>query len=509
MPVDFTLALLSGAGLALCLPRPGLCFLAWFALAPLFYVWARSTPARSFAAGFAAGFAFHGLALYWIYSTCRFALLPVPVALLAWAALAAFLALHWGLVGLAGTRLAEPLGPGLRPWAWAALWTGCLVAWERWTPRLNIDLLAYTQYRYLSLLQMGSVFGPHGLGFLIVAVNAALCAVFLAGRRKVRGAGARLALALALVAAVWVYGEVELFHRATAFSLSHGPRARVELLQPDVDQYRKFDERFAGEIRADFEELLSRPRSGPSLIVWPESSLTFMVDEGGAELPQASAVSRELQAFQVVGAVSRARGLDYNSALLVGPDGKLRGAYHKRQLVPFGEFVPLPFLKKYIGILNQLGGLSPGGRRQGLLEAPLGPAAASVCYEAMFPRLALLDASRGARTIVNVTNDGWYKDTWGPYQHFEANVFRAIENRVTVIRSANTGISAVIDPWGAVTARLELGRRGRLDAGVPIEDPFPNRSFYARHGDWFGLLCLLAAALLAGGRLLGLPRKIS
>jgi apolipoprotein N-acyltransferase len=114
----------------------------------------------------------------------------------------------------------------------------------------------------------------------------------------------------------------------------------------------------------------------------------------------------------------------------------------------------------------------------------------------MFPRLARADAGRGARILVNVTNDGWYKNTWGPYQHFQVNTCRAIENRVTVLRSGNTGISGVIDPWGVVTARLDLNERGRLDAEVPLADPFPRRSFYARHGDWLGALCLLAAAAL-------------
>ena len=119
----------------------------------------------------------------------------------------------------------------------------------------------------------------------------------------------------------------------------------------------------------------------------------------------------------------------------------------------------------------------------------------------MFPRLARADAARGARLLVNLTNDGWYKDTWGPFQHFQANVYRAIEDRVTVLRCGNNGISGVIDPWGVATARLDLNLRGRLDAAVPLADPFPRRSFYARHGDWFGALCLLAAAGLAAAGL--------
>jgi len=96
--------------------------------------------------------------------------------------------------------------------------------------------------------------------------------------------------------------------------------------------------------------------------------------------------------------------------------------------------------------------------------------------------------------LANITNDGWYKETWGPYQHFYVNVFRAIENRVYVLRAANTGISAVIDPWGRVITSLPLNVRGRLDAKIPLKDPFPLRSFYARHGDWFGFLCLILAS---------------
>ena len=166
------------------------------------------------------------------------------------------------------------------------------------------------------------------------------------------------------------------------------------------------------------------------------------------------------------------------------------------ELVPFGEFVPFPWLKAYIGILNQLGGITAGDARQPLLETPLGLASVTVCYEAMFGPWSRLDASRGARVIFNITNDGWYKDTWGPYQHFGSNIYRAIENRATVVRSGNTGISAVIDPWGVVTDRLDLNTRGRLDVDVPKETAFPNGSFYSQHGDWFGLLCSLLTAVL-------------
>lgn len=475
------LPLLCGAAAALCLPKPGLCLLAWFCLAPLFILWEDVTfPPRAFFLGFLAGFGFHGTALYWVYDTCRYAGLHPAVGILAWSALASVLAVNWGLIGWLGWRLTREAPAAARPWLWAVVWTAVTVVTERWTPRLCIDLLAYTQWRYLSLIQIGALAGPHFLGFLIILVNASM------RQRK------NLLAALALLVLVQGYGKVQLGARREP-----AETARVEILQPSVDQYQKWDETFAERIEENFKELLTRPReASPSLIVWPETSLPYYVDEG-KDIAGVMVWSRTLGAYQVVGAVSRDASATFNSAFLIDPGGAVAGTYHKRQLVPFGEFVPIRFLERFIGILSRMGGLTRGKDDPKLFQTPLGPAAAGICYEAMFPRWARRDAGRGARVLFNLTNDGWYKETWGPHQHFGANVYRAVENRVTVIRAGNTGISAVIDPWGVVTARLDLGMRGRLDARVPTQDPFPRRSFYARHGDWFGLLCLFLAASYA------------
>ena len=499
-------ALLCGALTGLALPRPGLCLLAWISLTPVFALWRRAASWREAAfLGLAGGFGYHGLVLYWIYNTCRFAGLSMPLGLLAWAALTLFLALNWALIGAAGWRLTQGRSEGLRPWAWAALWTAVTFFCERWTPRLGADLLGYTQWRYLALLQVGSIVGPHFLGFLVVAANAVMEQSWIESGREVPApapvspAAANLALIALLLAASWGYGVFELARRDTS---SRGPVMRVEALQPAVDQYQKFDAYYAQRIRENFDQLLEQARpAAPALVVWPESSLTDIVAIGH-DIPQVADWSRKLGCPQIVGAVSEEGGKVRNSAFLVSASGTVQAVYHKRQLVPFGEFQPFPVLGRFVGILNQLGGLTPGAAVQPLFETPLGRAAAGICYEAMFPHLARADAARGARVVVNVTNDGWYKDTWGPYQHFQANVFRAVEDRVTVLRCANTGISGVIDPWGVVTARLALNERGRLDAEVPADDPFPARSFYARHGDWFAGFCLLAvfSLIISGGR---------
>ncbi len=491
------LASLSGVLIALCMPRPGLCFLAWAGLAPLILAVRRdgARPARGFALGWIAGFSYYAVVAHWIYATCRFAGTPAWVGVLAWAAMGGFLGVHWGLAAALGAFAAERLRPERRPWGWAIVWTAAFAAVSAWGPRLCGELLEYTQWRHVALIQVAAIFGPHGLGFLVALVNATLAEAWDAPLEdRARAPRLTAAAAAALLAVCWAFGKWQLAGRDSAAAAS--PAARVELLQPNVDQYEKWDAHSADRIMAGFEDLLALPASAaPSLIVWPESSIPRWVDEGKT-IEEPARWSRRLDAFQMVGVVSKDDSASHNAAFLIGPDGSLRGGYFKRELVPFGEYVPLKFLKRYIGILDQMGDLTPGPARQALLETPLGLAGVTICYEAVFPRLSRLDAARGARLIVNITNDGWYRDTWGPYQHFYFNVFRAVENRVTILRSGNTGISAVIDPWGVITSRLELNRRGRLDADVPLDDPFPARSFYARHGDWFAALCGLAAAAL-------------
>ncbi|MDE2290940.1 MAG: apolipoprotein N-acyltransferase, partial [Elusimicrobia bacterium] len=483
--------LAAGAALALTLPRPGWCLLAWLSPAVLMLEAARAAaPRRAAALGFLFGFAFAGVVMHWIYQTCRFAQVPVPAALLAWGALSAFLALQWALFAAAGRALAEDLPAAARPWAWATLWVGLEWASLRWTPRLGFDLLAYTQWRHLALVQVGALAGPHALGFVLVAWNAALAGLVL---RRSRESAGPLLMTAGLAGLCLAYGLLSLSERPPR--PAPGPTAVI--LQPDVDQYHKWDAAFAGGIRAGFERLLAAPLPPRSLVVWPESALPGWLDDPAVS-GWAASLARRAGAPMLVGAVVAVGGKRHNAAALFGADGTVEGLYAKRRLVPFGEFVPLRrWLQPYIGILATLGDFDPGPRRQPLFETPLGRLGATICYEAVFPSLTRGDAARGARVIANLTNDGWYKDTWGPYQHFQANVFRAVETRTTVVRAANTGISGVIDPWGVVLASAPVMTTARLDVPLPARDPFPEGSLYDRTGDVLGAACLLASAALA------------
>ena len=500
-----------GAALAaLGLPSLGLWAFAWLGFAPLIAGTNDSrSPARSAVIGFAAGLAYNLVGLHWIFATCRFAQVPAAVSALALLALASALSLSWGMSAALAPFVSAALPRVLRPLVWAAAWTAVASAASLGTARFGFDLLAYTQWDNLGLLQGSAWGGPHLLDFTLILFNAALAEAWVDARAGETKAGVpAMAAAIAVAGGIWAHGAATLAARPE----DRGPAGRVEILQPRVDQYHKFDERWISEVLAGYDELLARPRAAaPLLVVWPETSIP-RVSAIGVPIPEAAAWAVKLRAPQLVGIIGSAPdGANSNAAQLIGADGKLAGFYAKRQLVPFGEFVPLRswvpryVIDRWLLILDQLGDLEAGAPEQPLLETAWGPTAVTICYEAIFPRWPRFDAARGARLMINITNDAWYLDTWGPRQHYRINRFRAIENRFAIIRAGNNGISAVIDPWGVTTAELGLNERGRLDALVPLEDAFPGRSFYSRHGDWLGVMCIGLMLLALGFRIARRP----
>ena len=172
-----------------------------------------------------------------------------------------------------------------------------------------------------------------------------------------------------------------------------------------------------------------------------------------------------------MGSVSRGDG-SHVAAFLLDKKGEISASYEKRQLVPFGEYVPMRgFLGRYIKPVATLGEFLPGARDQKLMEFKGFKIGAAICYESVFPYLFYPSTRAGADLFVNITNDGWYLDTAAPYQHFIVNIFRAVENRRSVARAANNGISGVIDPWGRVLAKTRLNERTVLEADVPVYSP--------------------------------------
>lgn len=510
------LAALCGVGLTLAQPPLGLwplvflCVptLAWLALA-------RAPRSEAFRIGWTAGAAFFATGLWWIAEAFL-----VDVARHGWmapfaiAGLAAGLGLFWGLPAWIARRLAEATGArGLAATlGFAGAWTLAEFARAHVLTGFPWALPAYA-FAKTALAQTHALFGPHMLGFLALAFASALAAPWLGPaapapdgpRPRLRPDFAAVAAA-ALLALALGFGWG--FWRLAGAPENPAPPSApiVRLVQPNVAQTAKWD---ADEVPRNFARLraLSAPEPGrpaPDVVIWPETAVPWILEREPAAREAIAASARG--ATTLVGArriVNDATGAPTwrNSLLAIAPSGEIAGAYDKRHLVPFGEYLPFFELMSSLGLgplVGESGGFAAGDG-PGLMQAGRLPAfAPQVCYETIFPHeMPGAAPAERPRWMVQITNDAWFGDSSGPRQHFEQARLRAIEQGLPLARAANTGISAMIDPWGRVTARLGLLETGAIQAPLPTAlPPTP----YARSGDlpWLAAPLLALLAPLAG-----------
>jgi apolipoprotein N-acyltransferase len=275
----------------------------------------------------------------------------------------------------------------------------------------------------------------------------------------------------------------------------------VRLVQPNAPQHEKWDPE---KIPVFFQRQIDYTRAGPrpDLVVWPETAIPVLLNDAQ---PTLDAIARAARGVPVVLGVQRmAQGRFYNSLVVLDADGGVTALYDKHHLVPFGEYIPFgDWLARYgiQGLAAQNGaGYAAGPGAQVIGLGDLGRALPLICYEGVFPRNVAAAPGR-ADFMLLVTNDAWFGRVSGPYQHLAQARLRSAEQGLAMVRVANTGVSAMIDPWGRVTARLPLGQAGWTDAPLPAPRP---PTLYARTGDLpmlgLTLLALLAAALLPGRR---------
>jgi apolipoprotein N-acyltransferase len=376
---------------------------------------------------------------------------------------------------------------------WSASWTRVVLLASVWTLAEMARSYVLTGFPWAlvgyawvetPVIQVAALIGPHLLGFLT------LIAGLLPGLGALRPA----ALAVGLVSAGWAWGVWQL-----SLPLPERvPPVVVRLVQPNAEQRQKWDPERAAEFHRRLLAATAAP-GAPDATIWPETAVPFVLDtapEAQAEL--AAAAGPEGRVILGIRRVEqRAGGTDwFNSLAVLAPDGTALVAYDKHHLVPFGEYVPLARQVGRLGLpgvgpLTQTGFAAGPGPR--LVSVPgLPPFLPLICYEAIFPQGFRAPGGR-ADWLVQVTNDAWFGQVSGPYQHLDQARVRAIEQGLPLARAANTGISAMIDPRGRVLARLPLGTAGYLDADLPAALPAP---LYARTGDILGLIALMTLATL-------------
>jgi apolipoprotein N-acyltransferase len=486
---DFLLSLLSGLLISFSFPDFNLEFLAWIGFVPLFFALKNKPKFKSFLLSYSCGIVFWSVTVYWL----------IHVTLLGTVLLVLYLSLYFGLFGLLLSAI-DYRPSALRILFIPSLWVLLEYSRSHLLTGFPWALLGYSQYLNLPIIQIADIAGVWLVSFLVSAVNAGVYSAFadesgFAGRIK-KFSVAALCLAIAVF-----YGSLKL--KEISKGKADGT-LKVSVVQANIPQDLKWDPQARGFIVKKYLEVSSKAaKEKPDLVIWPEASIPEILGQGSLYYEIAAKFSKENSLFLLLGAVTVRDSTYYNSALLISPDGESDKTYDKLHLVPFGEYIPLKNTFRFLETVVPIGDIA-AGKDYVVFDGPAlkGPGhsiqsrfSVLICFEDVFPELARGFVRKGAGFLVNITNDAWYKKTSAAAQHFQASVFRAVENRVFLVRCANTGISGFVSPSGKIISTVEDSQGENIFIeGVKTETIQPRHkffSFYTKSGDFLILICLV------------------
>jgi apolipoprotein N-acyltransferase len=484
---------MSGILLVLIFPRYNFEILAWFALIPLFSAIEAKTPQFAALSGFITGMVFYSWGLSWINNTLiNYGNLPQVVSFMVLGLLAAYLSLYTALFCYLIRRVCKD-NHGLLFLFAPVLWTA--MEYIRSTHSeygFSWLGLGYSQFQTLPVIQMAEITGVYGVSWLIMLVNVGL---YLAWKSWKQGPGINMGVRFLsvtiLVLALWLgYGNLALSR------VVNGPSLTVGLIQGNVEQAMKWNPVYQKVVMSKYKDLtLKAAQSNPDLIVWPETATPFFYNQHQAGTEFVNDLARQTETPILFGSPYTKNTIHFNSAYLVSETGDAQKRYDKIHLVPFGEFVPfrkiLFFVEKMVAMIGDFG----RGKVATLFDVAGYKAGVSICYEMIFPDLMRQAVKNGAHFLVNITNDAWFGKSAASFQHMSMGALRAVENRVPIVRAANTGISGTITANGALQDETELFVEAAQITQITLRKG--GLTFYSNYGDVFSWLCLLATGLLA------------
>ena len=429
------------------------------------------------------------------------------------------------------TPALSPLGRGegvaaaleaIAAWSWsrrlgwtlfcAASWVAMEMVVVRLLGGFPWNLLGTSQYQMLPLIQLASITGVHGVAFLVVWTSVSLlgAAAVIVHRPQVRSVWlGEIILPMLAVAGAFTFG----FHQISRTSPA-SRSLRVTLIQPSIPQTLIWDsannqERFHELLRLSGQALTNET----DLLVWPEAALPKMLRYDEEILNGVTQLARAHRVWMIVGSddAEPARSSSdppatryFNSAFLISPQGEIVARYCKRNLVIFGEYIPLvrwlPFLKWF----TPIDGGFTAGEAAAQFELPdlkikIAPL---ICYEDTFPQFGRAGAAGDTDLLVNLTNDGWFGEGAAQWQQAAGAAFRAVENGLPLLRCANTGLTCWMDANGAIREMFTDQSGGIYGAGfMTVKIPLTEKrepTFYQQHGDWFGWSCVMLTLLGLG-----------
>jgi apolipoprotein N-acyltransferase len=508
-------AILTGILLVLAFPRYDLGWIAWVALVPLFLSIKNKSLWSATILSYISGIIYFMGVFAWV----------TTVKSVTWAhysVMGLYLGFYVLLFGFFFSFIAKrtkwPM-IAFAPFLWVAVeYLRSNAGLVKFPPAL----LGYTQYQVLPLAQLASLAGVYGVSFIIVLANAALAdgiGYRLSGISFKEGASRSrykpvhgILITAGLILAVGLYGWVTLQDNASGKTFSLG------VVQGNIPLDQRFKQEYRDAILAKYEELsLTAAQKKPELIIWPEASTPGFVLNNMPLRQRMIEIVRKANTYFVVGSAEYLKfsitGIKVlksgNTALFFSPEGKILGQYLKIHLIPFGEYIPyektVPWPKFIVKTLNnsnipgeKIVLFNAGGTRFGTL----------ICSEVLYPDLSRKMVKMGADLLVNMSNEAWFGRSSFPYQFVGNSVFRAIENRVHLVKAANTGISCVIDPYGRVSDTIrrqgeDLFVEGTLFKELKIASA---GSLYTRWGDILPFSCIGISLLILIRALFFKPR---
>jgi apolipoprotein N-acyltransferase len=493
MRKNLILSLISSVLLSLSFPPLKLGFLAYIALVPFFLLLEDKNYKESLRWGFLTGLFMNIGTLYWIswvtVPGAVAAILYLPIYLLIYSFLHTFLRLK--------------LGEKYIYWCLPFLWTGVEYLRSLGVLGFPWSSLAYTQSYYLSLIQYVSFTSVYGVSFWVVTINV-FALLMLKNISNYKKVFIYFIILIVLLLLPWIYGSLIL----PGEEKLPEENIRVGLIQGNIDPYIKWSDEFLEENWRIYKELtLEAVQLKPQLIIWPETAVPDYLRISNLYLTNIRELLSKINVPLITGApdfkyLPDQTYLTYNGVFLLIPNRPIFQVYHKIHLVPFGERVPFtetfPFIKDFLESLEMgEGNFSPGNKlvsfrvpitsvdreldserfKHDLIKAPV-----IICFESLFPELVRKFILNGADILVIITNDAWFERSAAPYHHAQMAVFRAIENRISIARCANTGISMFVDPYGRTLKSTPIFQKKYLVQDIPLRT---ETTFFTRHGNIF------------------------
>jgi apolipoprotein N-acyltransferase len=477
----------------------------WFALTPLILVAANKSPRLAFLAGLVYGVLFCLGMAYWVYfAVATYFPLGAPLSFLCTVlSYAVFIASYVGLAAAGVAVLFRRPSPMLCGLGVPALWVSAEFARTSLFSGFSWELLGYTQYRNLWLIQIADLTGVYGLSFLM-ALSGYVAAETI---RAIQGANLSplaprlpwLAGGCFVLALIMTLGYGVLRTRQYAQDATTAPLT-IALVQQNVSSTQRWQRVHYAHVLLQYIGATQKNLGDvkPDLVVWPEFALGFYLDRELSLRAQLGRLTNRLQAPLLVGAPrveETATGTQYfNSAYLLAPNGVIRDTYDKIRLLPFAEYRPLGILPTLLPHHAEYPTEFTSGTRPTIFS--LGHDSAfgvTICYEITYPALTRQLARDGARFFVNISNESWLAQA-GPAattQHFSMSVFRAVENRRPLARVATAGVSGFIDATGHIQEHSSAPESVLIGRVVPQTE----QTVYTRYGDWFATLCAAIAAI--------------